>query len=99
MTDPTVPPVDPAERPGIKTTEFWLAVFVVVGGALAAQFSTNPIAQTIGMIAAALGSAGYGFSRAMVKRGAPPQTLVQAVGAPVSVNQTEAPKVQNGNQT
>ncbi len=58
----------PAEtRPGIRTTEFWLALIVVLGGELSAAYSSQPWAQVVGHVAAALSALGYGFSRARVK--------------------------------
>ena len=54
-------------RPGILTTEFWLALIVTLLGALAAVYA-EPWAQVAGLVAAALAAAGYGFSRASVKR-------------------------------
>jgi hypothetical protein len=57
-------------RPGLRTTEFWLALAVVILGALATTFSTEPWAQIAGTIAAALSAAGYSFARTAAKRGA-----------------------------
>lgn len=54
-------------KPGIHTTEFYLALLVVVLGALATLFEDNPYAQMAGALAAALASAGYGISRAKSK--------------------------------
>jgi hypothetical protein len=57
----------PAERPGIMTTEFWLALAVAVMGGLAAAFSDREWAKVAGVIAAAISSVGYGVARAQVK--------------------------------
>ena len=57
------------QRPGIRTTEFWLAFVVVVAGATATVFVDSPWAKVAGIVAAALSAAGYGFSRAQVKQG------------------------------
>ena len=54
-------------RPGIRTTEFWLALLVTVLGAVATVKATNELAQIGGMVAAALSSAGYSFSRGAAK--------------------------------
>lgn len=54
-------------KAGIKSTEFWLAAVVAVAGALAAVYSEAEWAQVAGLVAAALASAGYGFSRSQVK--------------------------------
>jgi len=63
-----VGPVSSAEaKPGVKTTEFWLATAVALMGALAAVFVEAEWARVAGMVAAVLSSAGYGFSRARVK--------------------------------
>lgn len=55
-------------RPGLKTTEFWLAMIVTIGGMVASVYAEAQWAQVAGMVAAALAAAGYGFSRAGVKR-------------------------------
>lgn len=54
-------------KPGIKTTEFWLALIVTIGGAVAAVYTEAPWAKVLGLVASALASAGYSFSRAQVK--------------------------------
>lgn len=54
-------------KAGIKSTEFWLAVIVALAGALATVYADSEWAQVAGMVAAALASAGYGFSRSKVK--------------------------------
>ena len=55
-------------KPGIRSTEFLLALIVTLLGALAGIYAEAQWAQVGGMVAAALASAGYGFSRASVKR-------------------------------
>ena len=55
-------------RPGLKTTEFWLALIVTLGGAVAGVYAEAQWAQVAGMLTSALVVAGYGFSRANVKR-------------------------------
>ena len=56
------------EKPGWKTTEFWLAMVVVVLGALPQAFDAeSPWVKLGGILASALAAAGYGFSRGMVK--------------------------------
>lgn len=54
-------------KPGIKTTEFWMALVVVAVSAVAATYTESPIAQVGGLIAGALTAAGYGLSRAKTK--------------------------------
>lgn len=56
-----------ANRPGYRTTEFWLALAVVVGSAVQSAYATEPWAKAAGMIAGALAAAGYGFARSAVK--------------------------------
>ena len=55
-------------KSGWKTTEFWLALVVTVGGSLATYYSEAEWAKVVGIVAAALASAGYGLSRASVKK-------------------------------
>lgn len=54
-------------KPGIKTTEFWVALVVTTLGGAAVVFSNSPWAQLGGIVAAALASAGYSFSRGATK--------------------------------
>ena len=55
-------------KPGIRTTEFWLALVVTVGGAVASVYAETEVGRVAGIVAATLASAGYGFARASVKR-------------------------------
>jgi len=54
-------------KPGIKTTEFWLALFVAVCGGLSAVYIEDDWAKILGVLASALSSVGYGIARAQVK--------------------------------
>ena len=54
-------------KSGIKTTEFWLALAVMVGGALAAVYQDSEFARIAGIIASSLAAAGYGWSRTRIK--------------------------------
>lgn len=54
-------------KPGIRTTEFFLALIVTVGGALATVFAESEWAKVAGIITAMLSSAGYGFMRTGLK--------------------------------
>lgn len=54
-------------KPGLKTSEFYMAMAVVILGAVASVYAEAEWAQAAGMIAAALASAGYGFARSKVK--------------------------------
>lgn len=56
------------DRPGINTTEFWLALIVAVAGALSSVYVEAEWAKVAGIIAAALASMGYGMSRAASKQ-------------------------------
>lgn len=58
---------EPTIRPGIRTTEFWLALTVAMLGGLAALYATEPWAQIAGILAASLTSLGYGMARAKAK--------------------------------
>lgn len=52
---------------GMKTSEFWVAMAVVVMGAVAQVYPGNQWSQMAGLIAGALASAGYGFARSRSK--------------------------------
>lgn len=52
---------------GIKTTEFWIALCVVVMGALGSVYAETDGGRVLGLVASALASAGYGMSRSVVK--------------------------------
>jgi hypothetical protein len=69
LTNPEpVQPKPAPQKPGIKTSEFWLALAVTAGVAVATVYEDIPVARIIGLVAAALTSAGYGLSRAIAKR-------------------------------
>lgn len=57
-------------KPGHLTTEFYLALLVVILGAIAVEYDSSPLARIGGAVAAALASIGYGFSRAKAKESA-----------------------------
>lgn len=57
-------------KPGLKTTEFWLALVVTVGGAVASVYAETEIGRVDGIVAATLASAGYGFARSSAKNAA-----------------------------
>lgn len=64
MSDPVV------VKPGWKTTEFWLATFASIMGAVVASGivpETGPYSQVVGIIVTVLASLGYSVSRANVK--------------------------------
>lgn len=56
------------QKPGVKTTEFWLALAVAVAGAVASAYSETDAGRIAGIIASALSAMGYGVSRALTKR-------------------------------
>ncbi len=58
----------PEVKPGIGTTEFWLAVVVTIIGSISAVYSSTQWGQVAGMVCATLASAGYGFSRTVLKK-------------------------------
>ena len=63
-------------KPGIKTTEFFIALLVVVLGGLPQAFPDgDPWVKMAGIIGAALTAAGYGFVRAKTKAGG--TTMIQ----------------------
>jgi len=59
-------------KPGYQTTEFWLAVaaaavgFIMASGAFS---DAGQIMRGLGLLSAALASAGYSHSRGQAKRG------------------------------
>lgn len=54
-------------KPGIETSEFKVAVAVLILIAVGSAFA-SPIGQAAAFIGAALTTAGYGFSRATSKK-------------------------------
>ncbi|MEE8494672.1 MAG: hypothetical protein V3S25_11565 [Nitrospirales bacterium] len=55
-------------KPGIQTSEFKMALAVLVLIAVGTAFSGSPVAEAAGYIGAALTAAGYGFVRAVSKK-------------------------------
>jgi len=57
------------EKPGWKTTEFWLSVVAMVVGAIMASgaISNESVIQALGVVAAILGQLGYSVPRSMAK--------------------------------
>lgn len=54
-------------RPGWRTTEFWVTLFVAAAGVLTNVYSNKPWAQVAGAVAAALVSMGYVQGRSKIK--------------------------------
>lgn len=69
-------------KPGVKTTEFWLALTVVLAGAIASVYSDREWAKVAGIIASTLAAAGYGFQRSLVKRTPAPKVQNNSFGGP-----------------
>lgn len=62
-------PASPAQKPGWKTTEFWLSFAAIIVGALLASdlITNNAIVQALGVVASILGALGYQVQRGYVK--------------------------------
>lgn len=56
-------------KPGIQTTEFWLALVVAIAGVITTTYAESPWAKIAGIVAAAGTAMGYGAQRAAVKNG------------------------------
>ena len=67
-------------KPGIQSTEFWMAMFVVLAGTLASVYTDQQWAKVAGTLSATLMAMGYGFQRMRVKQPAVPRTQVNSVG-------------------
>ncbi len=55
-------------KPGINTSEFKMAVAVLMLIAIGSAWTDSPVAEAAGYIGAALTTAGYGFVRASAKK-------------------------------
>ncbi len=75
-------------RPGIKTTEFWMALAVVVFSSLAAMYAEKEWAQVAGVVGAALASAGYGFARSQAKQGESLERVQESLDTIIAVDTT-----------
>ncbi len=63
-------PASPAQKPGWRSSEFWLSVAAMLIGALLAAdvFPVDsPVVKALGVVASILGALGYQVSRALVK--------------------------------
>ncbi len=74
-------------RPGILTTEFWLALAVCIGGACAAIYVDEDWAKVAGLASSTLVAAGYSFCRQGVKR-------VEAAGIVAAAERYDVMKIQ-----
>lgn len=62
-----------SEKPGYKSTEFWLSLVAVLVGAVFASgvVAEDSIwAQALGVLSSVLGALGYSVSRSLVKKAA-----------------------------
>jgi hypothetical protein len=55
------------EKPGIRTTEFWLSIVVTVLGAVAAQGGDSVEVKVAGLVLAGLAAFGYAQARGKAK--------------------------------
>jgi len=81
MTNNTTP-----VKPGIRSTEFWLALVATILVSLAGVYTEAEWAKVAGIIGAALVSAGYSLSRAQVKRG--PQSTAATLSTSTTTNKS-----------
>lgn len=67
--DPVLDPGSPVQKPGIKTTEFWLSTAATLLGLLFASgaVTSNAALQVMGLAASLLTALGYQVSRGFVK--------------------------------
>lgn len=66
----TAPAKTPAPvKPGAKSTEFWLSVFVAVGAYVVAYFDGAEWTKPLALVVSALTAAGYSLSRGKAKAG------------------------------
>ncbi len=72
MNPPPQEVVSTPVKPGFRTTEFWIVLFVVLGGMLKAEFGeANTTVRFVGILAAALAAMGYSVARTAAKKPAP----------------------------
>lgn len=57
-------------KPGIATSEFWLAFLATLLCGLSVAYATQPWAQAVGVVGCTLSTMGYGFARSIAKRDA-----------------------------
>lgn len=70
MLTPENDPASPAQKPGYRTSEFWVSLFAMLVGALIASDAIptdSPVAKALGVVASILGALGYQVTRAAVK--------------------------------
>jgi len=56
-------------KPGIQTTEFWMALVVAVLLAVGAAYTNNTAGMIAGAVASAFVAMGYGAKRTELKKG------------------------------
>ena len=59
----------PMSKPGIKTTEFWLTILVIVGSGLGSIFGDAEWVKVVSLFVGALSAMGYAQSRGRAKSG------------------------------
>lgn len=67
---PELDPASPAQKPGYRSSEFYLSLLAMLIGALFASDlipTDSPWAKALGVVASILGALGYQVSRALVK--------------------------------
>jgi hypothetical protein len=70
ILSPENDPGSPAQKPGWKTSEFWLSLLTILIGALLASDalpSESPFVKGLGIVAGVLSALGYQVNRAFVK--------------------------------
>lgn len=70
LMTPEQDPASPVQKPGYKTSEFWLSLLAMLVGALVASDAIptdSTVAKALGVVASILGALGYQVSRAYVK--------------------------------
>ena len=62
------------DKPGFKTTEWWISVVVVAATLFlssGAVGDTSPVTKIVGLVVSGLTALGYGWGRVSLKKGSP----------------------------
>lgn len=86
-TDPVTDVASPTQKPGFKTTEFWLSLAAMILGALVASGVLDAIPgekddQLVAMAASVLAALGYSAQRMAVKAGGNKAAALVAASKP-----------------